>query len=106
MDQQTPILQKIDEAVALIKLLQQEKDEAIAQSQMLKQEKDEAIAQSQMLRQEKDEAIAQSQTFKQENAQLKGLMALTESKLDEILVMGSASTNQQPREAVAAVNPN
>ena len=92
MDQQTPILQKIDEAVALIKLLQQEKDEAIAQSQAL--------------RQEKDEAIAQSQTFKQENEQLKGLMALTESKLDEILVMGSASANQQPREAVAAVNPN
>ena len=106
MDQETPILQKIDEAVALIKLLQQEKDEAIAQSQTFKQEKDEAIAQSQTLRQEKDEAIAQSQTFKQENEQLKGLMALTESKLDEILVMGSASTNQQPREAVAAVNPN
>jgi uncharacterized coiled-coil DUF342 family protein len=106
MDQETPILQKIDEAVALIKLLQQEKDEAIAQSQTFKQERDEAIAQSQTLRQEKDEAIAQSQTFKQENEQMKGLMALTESKLDEILVMGSASTNQQPREAVAAVNPN
>jgi hypothetical protein len=74
-------------------MLKQEKDEAIAQSQMLKQEKDEAIAQSQMLKQEKGEAIAQSQTFKQENEQLKGLMALTESKLDEILVMGSASTN-------------
>ena len=73
---------------------------------MLKQQNDEAIAQAQMIRREKDEAIAQSQTFKQENEQLKGLMALTESKLDEILVMGSASTSQQPREAVAAVNPN
>ena len=106
MDQQTPIMQKIDEAVALIKLLHQDKDEAIAQSQTFKQQKDEAIAQSQMLKQEKDAAIAQSQMFKQENEQLKRLMAITESKLDEILVMGSASTNQQPKEAVAAVNPN
>ena len=79
MDQQTPILQKIGEAVALIKLLQQERDEAIARSQMLMQEK--------------DDAVAQSQTLKQENEQMKALMALTESKLDEILVVRTAHSN-------------
>jgi hypothetical protein len=77
MDQQTPILQKIGEAVALIKQLQQEKDQAIALSQQLQQE----------------------------NEQMKALMALTESKLDEMLVVGSVSGNQ-PRERAAATNCN
>ena len=78
MEQQTAITQKIEEAVAIIKRLQQEKDEAIAQSQMLKQEND----------------------------QMKTFLARTESQLDEILLTGSANANQQPKEKVAAVNPN
>ena len=55
MDQQTPVLQKIEEAVVLIKQLQQEKDDAIGQSQILIQEKDNAVGQAQALQREKDE---------------------------------------------------
>jgi len=76
MEQQTAITQKIEEAVAIIRRLQQEKDEAITQSQMLKQEND----------------------------QMKAFLARTESQLDEILLMGSGTANQQPKEKVAALS--
>jgi len=43
-----------------------------------------------VLRQERDQAIAQFQSLTQENEQLRAMISLTRSRLNEILVMASS----------------
>ncbi len=108
--------QEKDEAIAQIQMLRQERDQAVArcrtlnqeneqlQAQVLRQERDQGAAQIQMLRRERDQAVAQAQTLKQENDQLQTMMSLTRSRLNEILVLGSGSSNQ-PEEDEDTLEP-
>ena len=69
MVQQKSLLQKMEEAISLIKLLQQEKDEA----------------------------TAKANNMESENREIKALLSLAESKADEMLAVRGPSPKDEPR---------
>lgn len=81
MPQQT-ILQKLDEALSRVRLLEREREEASNRARGLEQEK--------------DEALNRISALEQETKELRGLIALAESKAEEIL---RPSAGQAPEDA-------
>ena len=78
-------------------------DQAPVQAEVLSRERDEAIARALELRKERNEIVAQCQTLKEENGQLRAMITLTQSRLNEILTLGSGPWNQ-PSEEASTVN--
>jgi len=77
MVQQKSLLQKMEEAISLIKVLQQEKDEA----------------------------ITKANTMESENREIKALLTLAESKADEMLAVRGSSSKDEPRPQFNAPQP-
>lgn len=78
MTQQTSLLQRMEEALAFVRLLQEERDRALAHSAMIEHEKNE----------------------------LRASLAQVESKVDEMLAAVSIPADQQLQSTVAAVELN
>lgn len=78
MIQQTPLLQRMEEAIAFVRLLQEERDRALTHSAMIEHEKNE----------------------------LRASLAQVESKVDEMLAAVSIPADQQLQSTVAVVELN
>jgi hypothetical protein len=77
MVQQKSLLQKMEEAIDLIKLLQEEKDEA----------------------------IARVNGFEAENREMKALLSLAESKADEMLAVRAKPLTDEPKPRITVSEP-
>lgn len=77
MVQQKSLLQKMEEAIDLIKLLQEEKDEA----------------------------IARVNGYEAENREMKALLSLAESKADEMLAVRVKPLTEEPRARITPPEP-
>ena len=67
--------------------------------QTLLQKLDEALARVRLLEREKDEAITRTRSLEHDAKELRGLIALAESKAEEILKPASASSTSVPEDS-------
>ncbi len=74
---QQAILQKLDEALSRVRSLERDKEEALNRAKALEQER--------------DEALNRAKALEHETKELRGLIALAESKAEEILRPPSGS---------------
>jgi len=96
MAEESPLLQKLSEVVARVKTVEREKDELFSRLGTLQKEKEECHGRISTLEREKEEHLTRIGTLEREVNEFRALIAMAESKAEELLQSNQPKYQRAP----------